>query len=224
MQTPRSAAEMLEWVDAAQRRFNTKELRAEARRGKHFAKELTEEARPMALFARRHYGAVADVVITHVLGNQHHDGTVNDRRSAPEDIQLVEVTGTRTYEDALRMKVLSRDGHAPMLGPIERVRHGKGRGKVEAHGEAQQHEHIVGNYLPLVLRTAQSKAANPHYSPNTALVITVDDDMALREHADVAALDDLVRREIVPLLTQQSPFVLLALEGSSKLHLEYRLR
>src|SRR5882672_6406981 len=107
---------MLEWVDATSARFNTRALKAEARRGKHFAKELMEEARPMALFARRHYGAAADVLITHVLGNQHYDGTVEDQRATPDDIRYIEVTGTRTYNDALRLEVLSRDGHAPLLG------------------------------------------------------------------------------------------------------------
>jgi hypothetical protein len=52
LETPRSAAEMLAWVDAAHARFNAKELKAEARAGKHFANELVLEARPMALFAR----------------------------------------------------------------------------------------------------------------------------------------------------------------------------
>jgi hypothetical protein len=225
LQEPRSAADMLAWVDAAGVRFtSTKELRAEARRGKYFAKELMEEARPMAQFARRHYGAVADVLITHVLGNQHHDGTVDDRRAAPEDIRFIEVTGTRTYEDALRLELLSRNGQAPMLGPIERVKCGERRGQVEAQCEPQEHAHIVGNYLPLVLRAAEGKAANPHYGPGTALVIAVDDYMALREPEDVRTLDDFVRRAVIPLLIQQSPFVLVALEGGRELHLEYRLR
>lgn len=51
LETPRTAAEMLDWVDAAHGRFNTKDLKAQARDGKHFANELIHEARPMALFA-----------------------------------------------------------------------------------------------------------------------------------------------------------------------------
>src|SRR5690606_10527321 len=108
--------------------------------------------------------------------------------------------------------------------PIERVRNGERRGQIEAQGEAQQHDRIVGDYLPLVLRAAQGKAANPHYGPNTALIIAIDDYMALREPEDVKTLDDFARREVVPLLAQQSPFVLVALEGGRELHLEYRLR
>lgn len=224
MQVPRTAADMLDWVDSTHGRFNTKALRAEARLGQHFAKELLEEARPIAQFARRHYGAVTDVLISHVLGNQHHDATVDDRRAQPEDIRLIEVTGTRTYEDALRMEVLNRDGHAPMLGNIERVRTGANRGQIAAHGVAQEHGRILADYVPLVLRAAQGKASNPNYGTNTALIIAVDDYMALREPEDVATLDAYAREHVVPLLSQQSPFVMVALEGGRELHLEYRLR
>jgi hypothetical protein len=224
MQVPRTAAEMLDWVDATHCRFNTKALVEEARLGKHFAKELMEEARPIAQFARRHYGAVTDVFIAHVLGNQHHDGTVDDRRAQPDDIRLIEVTGTRTYEDALRMELLNREGYAPMLGNIERVRTGANRGQVIAEGVAQEHGRIVAKYLPLVLRAARGKANNPHYGTNTALIIAVDDYMALREAEDVTTLDAYAREHVVPLLARQSPFVLLALEGGRELHLEYRLR
>ena len=225
LQEPRNSADMLPWVDAAAQRFNvTKALAADARRGKYFFKELLEEARPMALFARRHYGPVTDVIITHVLGNQHYDGIVDDRRKKPENIRFIEVTSTRTYEDALRLEVLNRDGHAPMLGPIQRMRVGERRGHVLAQGEAQEHGRILGDYLPLVLRAAKTKAENPHYGTHTALVIAIDDYMALRDREDAETLDDFARREVVPLLTQQSPFFLLALEGGRELHLEYRLR
>ena len=54
---------MLAWVDAAHTRFNTKQLKAEAREGKHFAKELVHEARPMALFAYRYFSASPQVII-----------------------------------------------------------------------------------------------------------------------------------------------------------------
>jgi len=46
LEMPRSAGNMLTWIDQAHGRFNTKQLKAEAREG-----------RPMALFARRHFGA-----------------------------------------------------------------------------------------------------------------------------------------------------------------------
>ena len=103
---------MLAWVDEAHARFNTKKLRAQAREGRHFADELIHESRPMALFAHRHFGASPQVIITHVLGNQNYDGIVEDKRASPEPIRYLEVTTTlKTYEDSLRMELLSKEGH-----------------------------------------------------------------------------------------------------------------
>jgi hypothetical protein len=75
LETPRSAADMLAWVDEAHARFNTRELKARAREGKHFANELIHEARPMALFAYRYYRASSQVTIAHVIGNLMPPGT-----------------------------------------------------------------------------------------------------------------------------------------------------
>lgn len=112
LEIPRSAADMLAWVDEAHARFNTKKLRAQAREGRHFADELIHESRPMALFAHRHFGASPQVIITHVLGNQNYDGIVEDKRASPEPIRYLEVTTTlKTYEDSLRMELLSKEGH-----------------------------------------------------------------------------------------------------------------
>jgi hypothetical protein len=92
-----------------------------------------------------------------------------------------------------------------------------------AHGIAEEHGRIVTDYLPLVLRAAHGKAANPNYNADTALVIAVDDYMALREPEDVATLDDYVRENILPVLAA-TPFVLVAIEGGREIHLEYILR
>ena len=72
--TPRSAAEILGWVDGAHARFNTKEFRAEAREGKHFSSELVLEARPMALFANRYFNTSSQVMITHVRAREDRRG------------------------------------------------------------------------------------------------------------------------------------------------------
>lgn len=223
LETPRTAAEMLEWVDAAGQRFDTKELKAEARLGKHFFKQLMEEARPIALFARRHYGTSADAIITHVLGNQHHDALVEDRRASPGAIKYLEVTGTSSYEDALRLEVLNGRGSVPMLGKILRVKRGLRRGEIEVEGEAQEHERIVGDYLPRVLSAVQNKAKNPNYEAGTALIVAVDDYMALRNPEDTKALDAYAKDQLLPALAS-TPFVVLALEGGRDIHLEYALK
>lgn len=116
LETPRTAAEMLAWVYSAHERFRaTKELRAAAREGKFFAKELIHEALPIALFAHRYYGASHDVIITHVIGNQKYDAVVDDRRGAPSPVRHIEATVSDwSYMEALRMELLSREGHAPV--------------------------------------------------------------------------------------------------------------
>lgn len=106
LETPRTAAEILDWVYAAHKRFSaTKELRAAAREGKFFAKELIHEALPIALFAHRYYRASPDVTITHIIGDQKHDAIVDDRRAHPAAAKYIEATVSDwSYMEALRME------------------------------------------------------------------------------------------------------------------------
>jgi hypothetical protein len=208
LETPRSAADMLAWVDEAHRRFNTKELKAQAREGKHFANELIHEARPMALFAHRHYGASPQVMITRVIGSQNYDGIVDDKRASPEPIRYLEATTTlKTYEDSLRMELLSKHGHVAAYGPVL------------AEGMAREHQAIRADHLALVQEVVARKAKKK-YEPNTALIVAVDDSVPFSQKEDVAALDKLARETLVPML-QGSNFSLLALEGSNGLHMLY---
>jgi hypothetical protein len=220
LETPRSAADMLAWVDEAHRRFNTKELKAQAREGKHFANELIHEARPMALFAGRHYGASPQVTITHVIGSQNYDGIVEDKRASPDPIRYLEVTTTlKTYEDALRMELLSKHGHVAAYGPVlaEGPRHK--RVSITAEGMAREHQAIRADHLALVQEVVARKAKKK-YELNTALIVAVDDSVPFSQKEDVAALDKLARETLVPML-QGSNFSLLALEGSNGLHMLY---
>lgn len=115
LETPRSAAELLDWVLGALARFNTKELRAAAREGKHFAKELTDEALPIGLFARIFYGGSADVLVSLAIGSQQYDATVEDRRQDSSTIRHIEVTvSDRNYSEALRMEILNAKGAWPL--------------------------------------------------------------------------------------------------------------
>lgn len=220
LETPRSAAEMLAWVDAAHGRFNTKDLRTQAREGKHFANELILEARPVALFAQRYFDASPEVIIRHVLGNQNYDGTVDDKRQNPSSVRCLEVTTTlKTYEDSLRMELLNKQGHVPAYGPVtaEGPRHK--RVSIKAEGLAREHEAIRADHLKRV-QDAVERKAKKGYEKNTALVVAVDDSVPFREVEDVKALDILARDVLVPTL-KASNFSLLALEGSNGLHLCY---
>jgi hypothetical protein len=219
---PRSAAEMLTWVGSAHARFNTRELKAEARQGKHFANELVLEARPMALFAHRHYGASAQVVITHVLGNQNYDGVVEDKRSSPDSIRYIEVPTTlKTYEDSLRMEILSKQGHVAAYGPVtaEGPRHN--RISIRADGMAREHTAIRADHLKRV-EDAIERKAKKKYEPNTVLIVAVDDSGPFRECEDMKILDRLAKETLVPKL-KGTNFTLLVLEGSNGLHLCYSI-
>jgi hypothetical protein len=220
LETPRSAADMLMWVDQTHRRFNTKELRAQAREGKHYANELIHEARPMALFANRYYSASPHVMITHIIGNQNYDGVVDDRRERADALRYLEVTTTlMTYEDSLRMEVLTKKGSVPAYGPVvaEGSRHR--RISIKAPGVAREHKSIRADHLRLV-REAVERKATKKYEPNTVLIVAVDDSVPFRESADVAALDGLAAEVLVPALRGRN-FSMLALEGSNHVHLWY---
>jgi hypothetical protein len=222
LETPRSAADMLAWVDEAHRRFNTKDLKAQAREGKHFADELIHEARPMALFAHRYFGASPQVIIRHVLGNQNFDGIVEDKRASAEPIRYLEATTTlKTYEDSLRMELLSKQGHAPAYGPViaEGPRHK--RVSITAEGMAREHQGIRADHLKLV-QDVVTRKAKKKYESNTVLIVAVDDSVAFSKKEDVAALDKLVVETLIPML-QGSNFSLLALEGSNGLHMLYSI-
>lgn len=220
LEAPRSAAEMLAWVDGVHARFNTKELRAEARQGKHFADELIHEARPMALFAQRYFAASPDVIIRHALGSQNYDGTVEDRRRDATSIRYLEVTTTlKTYQDSLRMELLNKQGHVAAYGPVvaEGPRHK--RISIRAEGVAREHQAIRAEHLKLV-QDAIARKAKKKYEKGTALIVAVDDSVPFRETEDVEALDKLAREALLPIL-KGTNFSLLALEGSNGLHLCY---
>jgi hypothetical protein len=221
LETPRSAADMLAWVDAAHARFNTKKLKAEARAGKHFADELVLEARPMALFAHRYFGASPQVMIKHVIGSQNYDGIIDDKREHPDSIRYLEVTTTlKTYEESLRMELLSKHGHVAAYGPVTAVGPRHKRVSIKAEGLAREHQAIRGDHLERV-REAVERKAKGKYEKNTVLVVAVDDSVPFSQREDLAALDHLATTTLVPRLSGTN-FSLLALEGSNGLHMQYR--
>lgn len=222
LETPRSAADMLGWVDAAHARFNTRELKAEARAGKHFANELVLEARPMALFAYRYFGASPRVMITHVIGSQNYDGIVDDKRALPDTIRYLEVTTTlKTYQDSLRMELLSKHGHVAAYGPVTAVGPRHKRVSITAEGMAREHQAIRSDHLKLVQEAVEGKAKKK-YQQNTVLVVAVDDSVPFSQTEDVAALNQLATTTLVPKLSGTN-FSLLALEGSNGVHMVYRV-
>jgi hypothetical protein len=222
LEMPRSAAQMLAWVDGAHARFNTKQLKVEAREGKHFANELIHEARPIALFAHRYFCASELVVITHLIGSQNHDAVVADKREPPETIRYLEATTTlKTYEDSMRMEVLSKEGSVAAYGPVVAEGPRYRRISIKAPGIAREHESIRADHLKLVQEVVERKAKK-RYELNTVLIVAVDDSVPFSDVTDVAELDRLATGTLVPAL-QGTNFSLLAFEGSNGLHLCYSI-
>lgn len=221
LETPRTAAAMLAWVDAAHARFRvSKELRDAARPGKYFANELVLEARPMALFALRYFDASSDVTIRHVIGDQSYDAIVEDRREIPGPIRYLEATTTlRNYADSLRMELLSRDGHAPAFGSVRAEGPRHNRRAITAEGGAHEHRAIRDERLARV-REAVDRKAKKRYPPGTALIVAVDDATGFSEPEDLEALDLLARETLVP-MARAAGFAMLALEGRNHAHLCY---
>jgi len=223
LETPRTACEILDWVTNAIESFHeTKELRAAAREGKFFAKELIEEALPIALFSSRYYGASGEVLITHVLGSQQYDATVEDRRAQPSPIQFIETTVSDwSYEESLRVELLNRNGSVPAYGEV----HAKGpkgnRSKLRAESGTLKHADVREQHIAGVISAVKRKADKP-YPDGTALVVRVDDALPFRDDDDVAILDDVARSELVPMLSGPR-FRILALEGSARVHLAYEI-
>lgn len=217
LETPRTAAEILDWVYSAHERFTaTKDLRTAAREGKFFAKKLIQEALPIALFANRYYGASRDVTITHIIGNQNYDAVVEDRRATPASVKYIEATVSDwSYVESLRMELLSRDGHAPAKGPKGR------RTELAAKLEALDHDDIREQHIAGVITALTNKAKNK-YPAGTALVVRIDDAVPFRDASDVAELDRIAREILLPMVSGRE-FRVLALEGSRAVHLPYDL-
>ena len=144
LEIPRTAADMLGWVDHAHARFNTRVLRADARAGKHFATELVHEARPMALFAHRYFEASSKVTIRHFIGNQNYDGIVEDKRHSAGLCSLPR--GDNHSQDLQRlasMEQLSKKGHVAAYGPVTAVGPRHKRVSIKAEGVAREHRASV---------------------------------------------------------------------------------
>jgi hypothetical protein len=222
LEEPRSAADLLPWVYSALARFDTKELKRDARDGKHFAGELVDELLPLGLFASAFYNASPLVTITYVFGDQNHDASVKDDRASPGSIQYVEVTvADRDYEDAKRMELMSRDGMAPGYGQI--IATGRRHARTELRGEleALDHDKLVAQHLERADVAVRKKAAKD-YPDGTALVVRVDDAVPFRQPADAVQLRQHAQTQLVPLLSSRE-FRALVFVGSQGLYLPFAL-
>jgi len=223
LEAPRTAGEILAWVDSAGERFTaTPELRAAARLGRYGAKELWGEARPIALFAHRYFDASPQVIIRHVIGNQNYDATVDDRRERPGAVRFIEVTlSDQTRDDSIRMELLNRDGHAPGTGPVRAE--GPRRNRRVLEGRAEAVDHIASREQALgAVHEAITRKLGLQYPAGTALIVRIDDYLPFRNEEDLEELHTVAAEHFVPLVRGRE-FCLLALVGSRATNLVYPL-
>lgn len=222
LETARTAADLLPWVNSALGRFNTRELKREALEWKHFFGELADELLPLGLFAHRFYNASQLVTIRYVFGDQQHDALVQDGRTPPGKVRYVETTvADRDYDDAKRMELLSRDRHAPAFGPI--TAKGPRRARTELHGElvAIDHDELVAQHITRADEAVRKKFTKI-YPDGTALVVRVDDAVPFRDASDAAQLQQHAQAHLVPLLSNRE-FRALVFVGSQGLYLPFTL-
>lgn len=176
----------------------------------------------MARFAYHYFAASPDVYITHVIGNQSYDGKVEDGRAPKGAVRFIEVTdSTRDHTEALRMELLSRDGHAPGSGPIEVVGQKGHRTLLRGRYEMRDRSALPQQHLDRVRDVIVAKAEKK-YAEGTALVVHIDDSLQFREPAHVAALEHLAISQLVPLLSRRE-FRVLALVGADHVNVTHDL-
>jgi hypothetical protein len=126
-----------------------------------------------------------------------------------------------SYEDSLRLELMSSQGHAPAYGAVSAIGPKHNRTAISAQSIALEHSTIVNDHLQRV-QSAVRKKAGKQYEPHTALIVAIDDYVPFERPADRAALDTLARSVLLPLLSG-TDIHLLALEGSKQTHLVYKV-
>jgi hypothetical protein len=224
IETPRTAAEIRGWIDAALERFQDqpREIRNSARDGKLLWKELAQEALPIALFASCYFAASSAVCIRHVLGSQQYDAEVDDKRTPPSRARFIEVTHSAfDGDDARRMELLSSQGHAPSYGPVIAEGPKGKRTRLEAQLEAHDHLELRAEHIERA-RQAVVRKARKAYAAGTALVVMVDDSGPFSKGDDRVELARVAQEEFAPLVDQRE-FCVLAFVGARGLFIAVEL-
>ncbi len=216
----RTPAELLKWVNAKCEELGmTPETKKFARSGARLPKKFYDEVRPLAMFASHAFCNRPDILVKPNLNNDNFDGVI----TSPDNSQLfVEITCAKDgYMDALRMEVLTQEGHVNALAPITVVgtRYSPNR-HIEIPDEAVNHKSTVTEHLGHVEKCLRSKA-NVSYGSKHVLVIVVDDYISFRDARDVQTLDNLVTSQLSRLRLDFGRLVLLGASG--KLILSYEV-
>jgi hypothetical protein len=221
LERPRKASEIRGWVDN-----KIKEIGSTAK-GKHavrfregLCKELTEEALPLGIFCEQYFNNSDKVTITHNIGSQNHDATIEDQRENKTELKHLEITQAHEGEDAhLRMLKLEKDGHVNSLGAVTKQGTKHTSITIEVENEAVEHGVTFNNEVQRI-RDAAERKSGKKYPDNTGLIIICDDYIAFREKADLNNLSQIIRDDVLPMLENFSKVFIIG--WSSKTYLEFK--
>lgn len=221
LESPRKASEIRAWID------NKIEQIGSTDRGRHavrfregLCKELIEEALPLGIFCEPYFNNSDKVTITHNIGNQNYDATIEDQRENKTDLKYLEITQAHEGEDAhLRMLKLDEDGHVNSLGAVTKNGTKKTGITIEVKNETVEHSVTFKNEVQKI-RDAAERKSGKGYPNNTGLIIICDDSIAFSDKADLDILSQIIHDDILPMLEQFSKVFIVG--WSSNTYLEFK--
>ena len=195
----RTPSELRSWViEKTGEMGSTQQGRRVLRLQKGFAKQLMEEVLPLSIFGKHKYGDTDQVLLQPVIGNQHYDVVVTDRRSKPPIKSYVEITQSHEGTDNYwRRRQLLEKGYVFPYAPVIKTKTKKGQA-FSIPSEANSVKARVENERQRILAAAKRKVGKD-YPPNTSLIIFFDDARPFQEEMDNVRLDSFVSRDILSL-------------------------
>lgn len=159
---------------------------------KGLIKELIEEVFPLVVFAKHQYGDSPQVLFKSVIGNQHYDAIILDRRDGSTSEMFIEITQAHEGEDNYwRRKELLDKGIVFSHSPAIKDGHGN-KLKVKIPPVAMDVGEIFNSEIERILE-AITRKADKEYPTNTYLLICFDDTIAaFREQIYLQKLDQSV--------------------------------
>lgn len=196
-----TAMEYMQWVEELIKKVKSVENGIELIRLREgLAKELMEEAFPVALFASHHYSCSPEVILGLKIGNQHFDAVVEDLRSIKSPIQYLEVTSTTVVgasngrEDYLFKHHLHYSGSGG-TGKISHSRT-KRKGLITNIERETVSQLDVLSHEKRTVNEAINRKLKSHYPENTALVISFDDRFAFDREENISNLQQVLNDNI----------------------------
>jgi hypothetical protein len=189
----RTPKELIMWVEEKIKTTDEKTIRL--RQG--LAKQLVEEAYPLAIFAFKKYGETESVCVKPVIGNQNYDAVLIDNSHPPASVSYIEVTQAHEGEDEyLRAFLLQKNGYVPVTGSIQKEGTKKKGLRVSARLEAVSVTEVAESELRKIVDAILRKEGK-NYPVDTCLIVKFDDGYMFRHAADNITIDRIVHENIL---------------------------